>query len=82
MHFAASFSNGYAKTMEILIQNGAKLDAKDNKGQTPLHLAVLEMNLSRIEMLARYGASLKIRNRDGFTPLECALKEITEPDLK
>ena len=82
MHFAAGFHYGPAKTLEILIQKGAKLDAKDNIGQTPIHLAVLEMRLSRIEMLARYGSSLKIRNLDGFTPLECALKDFTEPYLK
>ena len=60
--------------IEILIRNGAKLDAKDHQGQTPIHLAALMMRSSRIEILARSGASLKIRNNFGFTPLEYALK--------
>jgi len=50
---------------------------KNNDGQTPIHLAVLKMRLSRIEMLARYGASLKIRDKYGFTPFECALQANT-----
>ena len=74
LHFADCFSYGDAKTMEILIQNGAKLDAKDNQGQTPIHLAALRMRSSSIEILVRHGASLKIRNNFGFTPLEYALK--------
>ena len=63
--------------MEILIQNGAKLDAKDHQGQTPIHFAALTMRSSRIEMLARYGASLTIRNNFGLTPFENALQANT-----
>ena len=51
---------------------GAKLDAKDNNGDTPFHN--LWNDSSKVLMLMRYGASLKIRNQDGLTPLECVLK--------
>ena len=59
--------------MEILIQNGAKLDAKNDQGQTPIHFAALMMRSSRVEMFKRYGASLTIRNSYGLTPFENAL---------
>ena len=74
MHFAAGFSYGPAKTLEILIQKGAKLDVKDFQNDTPLHLAVLQKRSCRIEILVRYGASFSIRNNYGLTPLECALQ--------
>ena len=77
LHFAAGFigvSNEPAKTLEILIQKGAKLDVKDFQNDTPLHLAVLQKRSCRIEILVRYGASLTIRNNYGLTPLECALQ--------
>ena len=61
------------KTIEILIQNGAKLDAKDVHGQTPIHLAACRKDPSKVSILAKYGASLKMRNEDGLTPLEVAL---------
>ena len=60
--------------IEILIRNGAKLDAKDHQGQTPIHLAALMMRSLGIEILVRYGASLKIRDKYGFTPFEYALQ--------
>ena len=63
--------------MEILIQNGANLDAKNHQGQTPIHFAALRMRSSSIEMLARYGASMKIKDKYGFTPFECALQANT-----
>ena len=59
--------------MDLLIQYGAKIDAKDVEGQTPLHLAAHSRNSSKALILLEFGASLKIRNRDGFTPLEVAL---------
>lgn len=34
------FVTGNIKVAEILIQNGADLNLKDNKGHTPLHAAV------------------------------------------
>ena len=74
LHVAAFFTTAHAKTLEILIQNGAKIDVKDDQGQTPMHLAALKMRSSRVGMLVKYGASLKIRDKYGFTPLEYALQ--------
>ena len=74
LHLAAVCALGCAKTLEILIQSDAKLDAKDDEGQTSLHLAVLRRKALKIEMLLRYGASLKIRDNYGLTPLENALQ--------
>ena len=70
----------YEKAIEMLIQNGARLDDKDFERQSPIHLAILSKEPSRVAMLVKYGASLKIRNEYGLTPLECALK--TDDNLK
>ena len=83
--FLVKYDAHVIKTLELLIQNGAKLDAKDDNGQTPIHLAALRMRSSWIEMLVRYGASLKSRTKYGLTPLEYALKANAtnmEPKLK
>ena len=65
---------------ELLIQHGAKIDAKDKDGLTALHMAVMVVNMKIIRMLLRNGASLNIKNRYGMTPFEWVLCN-DNPDL-
>ena len=77
-----------------MIQSGAKLDAVDEDGNTPIHAAMFfaaspySKESSGVLMLIKCGASLKIRNKDGSTLLECALKgnlfnsKVKMPNLK
>ena len=56
--------------METLVQKSAKLDAKNIKGDTPIHLAAkFGRNYPQVLMLMRFGVFMNIRNH------ECALKE-------
>ncbi|MDX5526504.1 MAG: ankyrin repeat domain-containing protein [Wolbachia endosymbiont of Andrena nigroaenea] len=62
--------------------NVLMMDAPDRIGNTPLHIAVLNQNLSVIKLLLAYGAGLFFENEDGYTPLHCAVqgghKDVTE----
>lgn len=40
------FLLGYAKAVELLIENGATIDSVNEKGQTPLHKAAEYGNLN------------------------------------
>jgi len=49
---------------------GAKINAKDEKGNTPLHYAVHGASLSIAELLLQSGADRSIKNREGRTPMD------------
>ena len=59
--------------------NGAKMDARDKDGQTPLHLAAAEHSCledcgQMIELLLAKGADVNARDNQGKTPLAIAEK--------
>ena len=66
-----------AKTIETLVPKGAKLDAKNARGDTPIHLAIsYGGKYQQVLTLMKLGVSMNIRNHDGLSPIECAfLKE-------
>jgi ankyrin repeat protein len=61
--------------VEILIDNGSKLNVKDGTGLTPLHLSVLGGHKVVAKLLIDAGALLNAENMYGETPLDTALKE-------
>src|SRR3989338_113941 len=48
---------------------GAKKDATDKSGFTPLMLACMRGHLEIVEMLVAAGANKEMQNQHGFTPL-------------
>ena len=65
----------YAKTAAIaerLIEAGAKLNADDEEGQTPLHTAVLDRRLDVVQVLLSKGADENKANDDDKLPLHYA----------
>ncbi|KAF4528734.1 hypothetical protein B566_EDAN016902, partial [Ephemera danica] len=48
------------------------LNIKNNKGQTPLHVAVEEHELKVVDLLVRLGAEVNIKDNDNRTPLKLA----------
>lgn len=61
------------ETIKQLIDQGAKLDAQDGLGLTPMHYAAKMGNTEALELLAIAGANLIAPNRNGKTPLGLAL---------
>ena len=58
---------------ELLIR-GARIDARDENGNTPLHLAAIMGFPELTEDLLEWGADVNIVNRSGELPMELALK--------
>ena len=71
----------HLEVVKILINSGAEVDAKDNNGLTPLHVAAKEREifhggqvqlLEIFKVLINSGAQFNIKNNDGKTPLDLA----------
>jgi ankyrin repeat protein len=60
--------------INLLLENGARIDAQKNTGATPLLLAVMRNKLQAVELLLQHGASVKINGNDG-TPLDVAFQK-------
>ncbi|MDX2304199.1 MAG: ankyrin repeat domain-containing protein [Microscillaceae bacterium] len=58
--------------VELLIEKGADVKAKDYQGNTPLHFV---KTIPIAEVLLKYGANINIPNEEGITPLNKALRE-------
>ena len=78
--------NGFSNVAELLIQNGAEIDAKNNTKDTPLMMALansFKMQIETIKCLSKLGASMKNRNDQGMSPLEVAIgKNLTPLSFK
>jgi ankyrin repeat protein len=66
-----------AKSIELLFEHGAALDAVDSNGNTALHLLCSEKlhrqrDQQAVRTLLALGAKSNIVNKDKRTPLECA----------
>jgi len=59
----------------LLINNGALLDIRDYRGETPLHKAAFECNKELVELLILKGADVNVLSHDSETPLDNARKD-------
>lgn len=53
--------------IEYLLKRGAKIDARDTEGQTPLMVAVKSEDLSIVNGLLEYKANPNLQDNDGWT---------------
>jgi ankyrin repeat protein len=83
LHFAAA--RGNPRTIKVLIDGGAKLDARNVKGKTPLMSTVEpplytgineESQLQNIETLIAAGADINARDNKGGTILDAAMADL------
>lgn len=72
LHEAAE--KGDLKLIRTLIADGAAVDARDDRGQTPLIVAIRNRQLRAAAELIAAGASLSVETRQGWTPLSVAIK--------
>jgi ankyrin repeat protein len=67
-----SCQNGNKEISNLLIDLGANLNWKDNKGNTCLHYAVNSGSVSLVKKLVMLGADKNIKNKEGNLPLDLA----------
>jgi ankyrin repeat protein len=73
LHWAAVTDQ--QKVVNILIEQGADVNAKDNEGKTPLHLYMglgfsKERALPVVESFIKHGADAKSTDKKGFSPIQ------------
>jgi len=72
LHILLSTEDAPHKLIELLVKNGAQLNAINSSGGTPLHLAVFWGHFDIVKMLVEEGSRLDIRNDKGRNPLDMA----------
>lgn len=80
LHLAVS--SEYSQMVELLLENGASVTAKDQYGNIPLHKAP---NVSITKLLLEYGSPVNTKNNQGTTPLHRAARWIGDshkPQMK
>lgn len=65
----ASKCNPNPESIEMIIDHGASIDARNSQNETPLHLAVRHDNYRAIMSLLNHGANIELRDINGYTPL-------------
>lgn len=74
-HLHAAADSGEKEIVDLLLANGAQIDAKRSDGNTPLHLAVSVSSLSVVECFIRNGADISARNNWQGTPLHLTIHQ-------
>ena len=64
----------YAATKEVAALLMLNINARDESGNTPLHLAVQDNRLEVVSFLIANGAKLNVENKNGYTPLQLAFE--------
>lgn len=61
--------HGHEKTVKMLIDCGAEIDRRNDRGQTPLGGAAFKGHMEIVRLLAEAGADVSADNGSGKTPL-------------
>ena len=89
LHIAAYLPS--CKVTQMLIERAAAINCLDNKGRTPLHYAMRDVEFDRhdaqeslgdvfhcVRLLLDHGASADAQNNDGSTPLHLAASKMSQ----
>ena len=71
--------NGQGKAADLLIENGASIDARNNDGSTALHVAAFFGHTEIVKTLLSAGADVNARNQRGEAPLDTVDDSWSEP---
>jgi hypothetical protein len=69
----AAVRAGEFEIVKLIVNKGARLDAKNGFGSTALHEAIRCYQLDMVRFLIDQGASLEISNKGSYTPLHYAI---------
>src|SRR6187551_2802498 len=67
--FFTALRNGDARAIRATLDNGSKIDAHDEHGNTPLMLAAVYGDVASMKVLLERGAQINVTNAEGATPL-------------
>ena len=70
---------GHMEIAELLIANGAYVNAKNKYDGTPLHNAAIDGHTEIVELLIAKGADVNAKADTGWTPLDSA-ERVSEDD--
>ncbi|XP_076684312.1 uncharacterized protein LOC143377171 [Andrena cerasifolii] len=76
LHYAAI--NGEVELVRVLLDKGAKVDARNSHGKTPLHNGVTSRKTEIVELLLNKGANVNHRDNSDITSLHLAAENGTE----
>ena len=62
-------------TIELLMENGADIEAKDADGWTPLHYAAAFSSVDTVQTLVNLGADKESKAKDGSNPMDYARQD-------
>ncbi|GLE00548.1 hypothetical protein PINS_up009305 [Pythium insidiosum] len=65
---------GKRDTVQLLLEQGADVDARDHYGKTALHYAAYKGEIETIALLVERGASTSVRDKGGKLPLDHLLE--------
>ena len=71
--FVLAVHSGHKEIVELLIAEGADVNAKNDNDGTPLHLASIRGHKEVAELLIAKGADVNAKNDDDKTPLDRAM---------
>lgn len=63
---------GETDIVALLLQNGGQINMSNDRGETPLLVAVINENFSTVKYLIESGAYVDATNQNGDTPLHVA----------
>lgn len=67
-------TSGSVMACEYLILNGGKINAQDEEGNTPLHLATEMGHTAQVCLLLKHRADQHVRNKENVEPLTIAVE--------
>jgi ankyrin repeat protein len=72
----------FFKPVKFIFELKADINAKDDKGQTPLHYSSERGYSTIIQFLVQHGAVINAKDNEGQTPLHLASKEVNSKIVK
>lgn len=78
LHVLAKAYYPIEDSLRMLLEFGASLEATDDDGNTPLHMAAMRDNLENVQCLLMAGANQLARNLEGKTPVDVSGEEATD----